>query len=290
MKIKNKSILVTGSHRSGSTWVGQMLSLPSNVKYVSEPFNPGYGLKKFKSWFVYINDQNEGEYKKEIENLLKFRGGYRLNLPAFRYWSNMVWSFNKRALIKDPIACFSSDWLANNFDMDVIVLFRHPVAFYTSLKRLNWHFDFDNFLKQNRLMDDHLKPFVDLIKKENKSYPEEAAVLWLCIYAVLDKYISSNPSWIVKRHEDISLNPVDEFRDIYDKLGLIFTNKIEQKIIKYSSGKSSDPTKVLDLKRDSRSVVRQWLNHASDDEIKIIKNITGDLALKYYPEDKWLSP
>jgi hypothetical protein len=24
----------------------------------------------------------------------------------------------------------------------VVVLFRHPAAFYQSLKRLNWHFDF----------------------------------------------------------------------------------------------------------------------------------------------------
>jgi len=190
MKINTKPILVTGSHRSGSTWVGQMLSLPYNIKYVSEPFNPSYGLRKFKSWFVYINSNNENNYRSEINKLLKFRGNYRFNLPALRYWSNLVWPFNKRVVVKDPIACFSSQWLSDNFDMEVIVLFRHPVAFYTSLKRLDWHFDFDNFLNQSDLMADHLGLFSDLIKKDNKSYAEEAAILWLCIYHVLDKYIT----------------------------------------------------------------------------------------------------
>ncbi|MEK7072455.1 MAG: sulfotransferase [Patescibacteria group bacterium] len=287
MKIKNKPILVTGSHRSGSTWVGQMLSLAQGVKYVSEPFNPGYGLKIFKSWFIYINDKNEVKYFQPIKNLLKFKGNYRFNLPAWRYWSNNLWPFNKRPLIKDPIACFSAQWLADNFDMDVIVLFRHPVAFYTSLKRLNWHFDFSNFLDQGDLMADHLNPFFDLIMKENKSYAEEAAILWLCIYYVLDKYIAKNSNWIVKRHEDISLNPINEFKDIYNQLGLNFTNKIKKEIIKYSSGKSSEPIKVLDLKRDSQSVVRQWLGQTSEEEIATIKNITGALANKYYPESEW---
>ncbi len=286
MKLNKKPILVTGSHRSGSTWVGQMLSLAKNVSYVSEPFNPGYGLKIFKSWFVYVNNENDFNYKKAIKNLLSYRGNYRLNLPAFRYWSNLIWPFN-RPLIKDPIACFSSQWLANTFDMDVVVLFRHPVAFYNSLRRLDWHFDFDNFLNQDNLMTEHLAPFSDLINKKDKSYAEEAAILWLCIYNTLDKYIAQNPGWIVKRHEDISINPVFEFKDLYQKLSLEFTDKIEQEIVKYSSGKSTNPTKVLDLKRDSQVVARQWHKHVDANEIKIVKEITGALAMKYYPEDNW---
>lgn len=36
-----KNILVTGSHRSGTTWIGQMLSQDKNTMYVYEPFNIG---------------------------------------------------------------------------------------------------------------------------------------------------------------------------------------------------------------------------------------------------------
>ena len=34
-----RPILVTGSHRSGSTWVGKMIASHPRVAYVEEPFN-----------------------------------------------------------------------------------------------------------------------------------------------------------------------------------------------------------------------------------------------------------
>lgn len=34
------------------------------------------------------------------------------------------------ALCKDPIAVFSAPWLADTFDMDVVVTIRHPAAWW----------------------------------------------------------------------------------------------------------------------------------------------------------------
>ncbi|MER3452975.1 MAG: hypothetical protein C4321_04710 [Chloroflexota bacterium] len=34
-------ILVTGSNRSGTTWVGRILAASGRLNYVYEPFNPG---------------------------------------------------------------------------------------------------------------------------------------------------------------------------------------------------------------------------------------------------------
>ncbi len=47
-----------------------------------------------------------------------------------------------RPLLKDPIAVFSSEWLASRFDAQVVVLIRHPAAFASSLVRLGWTHDF----------------------------------------------------------------------------------------------------------------------------------------------------
>ena len=40
VRVSDKPILVTGAHRSGTTWVGKMLALAPGVAYVHEPFNP----------------------------------------------------------------------------------------------------------------------------------------------------------------------------------------------------------------------------------------------------------
>jgi hypothetical protein len=66
-----KPILVTGSHRSGSTWVGRMLAEAPAVFYIHEPFSvshpPGAGICKarFTYWFTYITRKNEAAYYKE---------------------------------------------------------------------------------------------------------------------------------------------------------------------------------------------------------------------------------
>lgn len=51
-------ILVTGSRRSGSTWVGNVLSLAAGTGYVHEPFNTktrqGICAARFPADFTYV--------------------------------------------------------------------------------------------------------------------------------------------------------------------------------------------------------------------------------------------
>ena len=72
--MKKSPILVTGSHNSGSTWVGKMISLSPDIGYLHEPFNPKFMLCKsaFKYWFTYVTAENEANYKQSISNCLSF--------------------------------------------------------------------------------------------------------------------------------------------------------------------------------------------------------------------------
>ena len=57
-----RPILVTGSHLSGTTWVGKMISQSPSVGYIHEPFSPhcepGLCGAKFGYWFPYVSDEN----------------------------------------------------------------------------------------------------------------------------------------------------------------------------------------------------------------------------------------
>ena len=132
-------------------------------------------------------------------------------------------------------------------------------------------------------MADHLEPFRSLIEKPNKSYAEEAAILWLCIYQVLDKYLQRNKDWLAVRHEDLSRDPINQFRSLYGKLSLKFTPRIENKIRQYTESQKAVRGELV-LKRDSVSLAGKWKADLSAEEIAIIKKITGALAAKYYPE------
>ena len=53
-----KPILVTGAHRSGTTWVGKMLALAPGVGYVHEPFNPRFSAGRFDRYFTVVTREN----------------------------------------------------------------------------------------------------------------------------------------------------------------------------------------------------------------------------------------
>ncbi|NER51575.1 MAG: hypothetical protein F6J92_34020, partial [Symploca sp. SIO1A3] len=123
--INKKPILVSGSHRSGSTWVGKMLALCPSVGYINEPFNlghrqhhPGICSAKFDYWFTYITDENESIFYKDIKDTINFSYKLKEELQAInslKETGRMLLDYfnfsryrlaNARPLVKDPIAIF----------------------------------------------------------------------------------------------------------------------------------------------------------------------------------------
>ena len=94
-----------------------------------------------------------------------------------------------RQVIKDPIAVLSLDWLYNNFDIDILILVRHPAAYVSSFKRMNWDFPFDHLLSQENLMEIELYPLREEILNAPTDFVERAALSWKWIYFILSKYI-----------------------------------------------------------------------------------------------------
>ncbi|UCF28983.1 MAG: sulfotransferase family protein, partial [Chloroflexota bacterium] len=62
--MQSSPILVTGAHRSGTTWVGKMLAAGRETAYISEPLNvwhrPGVLRVPTQYWYTYINEDNQG--------------------------------------------------------------------------------------------------------------------------------------------------------------------------------------------------------------------------------------
>ncbi len=225
--MSGKPILVTGSHRSGSTWVGRMIAESPAIAYIHEPFHiqhrKGICGAEFKYWFTYISYENESVFYNDLKRTIEYAYNLSGELKAknFRkdlwdilreYCKFLIFrTLNFRPLIKDPIAVFSAEWLASKFDMEVIVLIRHPAAFASSLKRLNWKHPFSDFLSQPLLMKDHLYPFENEIKQyseEEYDIIDQAILLWKLIHKMIIKYKEKHNDWIFLRHEDISQNPL----------------------------------------------------------------------------------
>ena len=135
--------------------------------------------------------------------------------------------------MKDPIALLSAEWLADTFRMHVIVLIRHPAAFTASLLRLDWRFDFANFVSQPALMERDLAPFaaeIEAAVRRRLDAVAEAGPLWKCRYATVDRYRRERPNWLFLRHEDLSARPVDGFEAMRRHLDIAYSPSIATEV------------------------------------------------------------
>lgn len=303
-----KPILVTGSHRSGSTWVGRMIAASPAVAYIHEPFhlnhNRGFCGASFDHWFAYICAENEARYFHYFQKTTQFRyhvdwDWELLRNPEKREQVIKDYQFfqKKRAagcspLLKDPIALFSAEWLANRFNMDVVVMIRHPAAFAHSLKKAGWFHNFSHFLDQPLLMRDYLYPFEAEMREfiqQPRDIIQHAALLWKLIHYMIGSYRERYPSWIFVRHEDLSFDPTAGFREIFDRLQLEFGDRVQSKIEDYSSAKNQtdSPPSLHSIKRDSKANIATWKTALTAAEIDYIRQQVKDISSQFYSDAEW---
>ena len=305
-----RGILVTGAHRSGSTWVGRMLAHSREVQYIHEPFNlkcrPGICKAKFNQWYSYVDTdiENYRDIHAALSDTLSFRYSLGAELEDISTPKDIVKTirdyaqmgrgrlFQLRPLMKDPLALFSAEWLSNNFDMDVVILIRHPAAFVSSLKVKGWSFPFAHLLEQPSLIERYLDLFRDEIydfSKNEKDIISQAVLLWKITHHVISKYQENHPNWLYLRHEDLSRNPLNEFSTLYEDLSLEYTSKIQSKI-KASSG-STNPIEtsrnIHNVKRDSVTNIWNWQKRLNKKDIYRIYDEVGDISSLFYQDKDW---
>lgn len=287
-----KPIFVTGSHRSGSTWLSEMLALAEGTKVAHEPFNIAswaYALDGLaRHWFTYAPALPGDAALAAFDKVLKRKTGRVFLRREIQRWFPP--SRGGRLIVKDPIACVSSEWLANNFGLEVIVLVRHPAAFAASLKRLQWEFPFDHLLEQDSLMEEHLQPYRDEIERRPTEIVAQAALLWKCLYSVLFTYVDRNPGWTVRTHEQLSREPVAGLKELYEALGLRWTKAIEDQIRSHTQPGNplAAPEGVVhEMTRDSVANASAWKKTLTEEEIACVYDITHDTASRYYSVEGW---
>ncbi len=240
-----RPILVTGAHRTGTTWVGRLLAAPPAVAYISEPLNvlhrPGTFRAPVANWYTYICDDNASEYAPAFAELISYRYHLLAEVASLRTLHDVARMGRDLSvfvsgrirhsipLLKDPFAMFSVPWFARSLNCRVIVTIRHPAAFASGLKRLNWYFDFQDLLRQPLLMRDRLGGFRDaMVSSEPRDIVGQAGLLWSMIYSTLMQFRSDNPGILVVRHEDLAREPLEGFREIYRRLDLEFTRRAQR--------------------------------------------------------------
>ena len=302
-------ILVTGSHRSGTTWVGKMLCLSREAGYIHEPFNPrrrpGWSGDRIPHWFLYVCPDNEQFYEGVARDVLRFRYPVARNVSAVRgarqaalFAQDVARSVRyrldaRRPLLKDPIALFSSEWLAARFGTQPVVMIRNPLGFVSSIKKLNWQFRFRSWLAQDLLVRDLLAPFHDDMHRcwaGDCDIVDQGIVMWNALHYVIGLFQDRHPDWIFMRHEDLAARPEQEFTALYQQLGLTWSTSVAGRLARYSTGRRGSDVPVwrhTSIRRDSRAATTTWKQRLSPAEIERISSGTAEIGRRFYPESQF---
>jgi len=298
-----RPILVTGSHRSGSSWVGRMIASSRGVRYLHEPFNPkAYDPQmcalRFEREFTYVCPRNAEPYRVALQQCLQAtpraawdpRAREPVTVASRPAPTRVSWSWIRRSprrpLMKDPHAVFSAEWLAATFDMDVVVLIRHPAAFAGSIKKAGWAFDFGQLLAQPLLMERHLYGFrteIERMAVQRGDLVDQAILLWNLIYHVVSEYRACHSDWIFVRHEDLSRDPVVAFGDIFGRLGLEYTRAARKTVTDHSAPTNpSEQHSGSEIRRHSRANIRNWQQRLTSEEVDRVVAGTATVAAAFY--------
>lgn len=295
-------IVISGSPRSGSTWLGKVLSNHPETIYIHEPFNIGIKREQspFKYWIEGVFDEQSKLHQKAVKNYLK--EFYALT-PSFlkktfkpvkgiKTLRDFRWLVNDRnkktTILKDPIAFFALEWIFKNITPKIIVSIRHPAGVISSLLAKKWGYDFNDMLAQPELMDKYLKPFKKQITEFAKTPPpliDQGILLWNCVYHTAfiyqEKYAED---WLFVKNEDLSLDSMEAFEKVLKYGDLSFDGLVKDYIEETTKPKDNVETEFV---RDSAKNIKSWRSRLSKEEISYIKSETKDVWELFYSETDW---
>jgi hypothetical protein len=303
-------LFVTGTPRSGTTFVGKVLSAPLGVNYLHEPFNPYCGIPGIDQLYLYMRP--DGSTALTYEELIKRVFSLDFTLKTGYFEEDKLWTllaksligsrsswlmrfakmnpFHKTMVIKDPIGCLLTEYLFRNFDVKPIIIIRHPIAVVASAMRLNWEMNLDPVRRQQELVEDYFADEHEFLFAKRMDPVEEAAALWRALNKVLLNQASRHPSWQVIVHETLSQNPVAHFRVLYETFDLPWSSRVEKKVMNLTSQKNPVDVRrhqVHEFRRNSAGLFENSLKMLSREQREKVFEITQDVALQIYARDSF---
>lgn len=274
-----KPLLIIGHGRSGTSWVGAIISSSKLVQYYYEPCNPELqGIRDFDLWFRYLRPGEEDDvFTPALDAAF---GG--LSSPGSH--RNGPQRSRCRIVVKEVAPVMSLSWLIDRYDPDVLVIVRHPGA--VILSELNKGTPVRKskkaLLHQDTLFADHLNPYRQQIERAQSPH-EILGVVWGARHRVILNALAYRERWKIVYYEDLCFYPLREYRKIFTDFRLNWDDRVARGVAEHSS--THEPG-IYSVKRVSAQQVNQWRQKIAPPELVRIKEIIDPFDLPFYRDPR----
>ena len=257
-------LLLVGMPRSGTTWTMRALAADGSLHGVMEPDNESrsasaiWAKRRAGRFPVLDPGDRDPEYRRLWEWILAgadqsprlkiagttlraVRDGGRRRFYHGRFSPLMQLAgaigapprrppghplVNQRLLVKSVHLPLAVEWLASEFDVEVLVLLRHPgnvLASWISLNLLDQYVRLDE--------NPRIRSRVSVAGSIPPAGPEPLErMVWQIgvLTLALEDALSRHPTWRVRVHDALCVDPPAQFRRLYSDLGLTWNEGVEQ--------------------------------------------------------------
>jgi len=265
----NNTIIVAGVGRSGTTLLAETINYDNKFRLMFEPFHK-YKMKTLSemNYRLYISPLNNNEKLKEEYS--KILSGDIRNKWVDQY-NKKYFCVNR--IIKEIRINQNLKWIKINFpEIPIVYIIRHPCAVTLSKLRLNWDDHLFEYIGQIELVNDHLKPYIDIINSAKTAY-EKHLIMWCIENSIVLNSFKKEEIFIIF-YEYLITDPVKSIKKLYKHLNLNFNNKIIDTLSKPSL--QANPQSAISR---AKNIINDWTNYVDDKQKQYTKNILNEYNL-----------
>lgn len=297
MRSVESRVWVSGSGRSGTTWLGHVLAAPRDSAFLYEPLHSWYA--KFPPNLIPpISDASDRPYfrtdakipswQRYIEHILGGAGftrrtlfsGIRPHDRPHALWRALT---GKRLVVKEIRSNLMLGWLARTFDLRIVLLVRHPCATVASQANRQWGTKrnvVEVLLRQPELVQDHLQDDLERLTTVVLDTPvKRLAARWALENRIALTTAAHEDRVLPVAYENLVMSPRAELERIFSFLGWELSE--------------SDWRRVLSRSRQGLSQVlppdewlARWKSRLSAQESADILAVVHSLGIDLYDDAK----
>jgi hypothetical protein len=181
-----------------------------------------------------------------------------------------------RIVAKSIHAELCIEWIAEEFDVDVLLLLRHPASVLASWMEVN--------LKDSRYstLEHHPAVRKRFIEPWGVPLPGPDPVermSWMIglLIAAIEDVSARHPDWHVRTHEQLCSDPPAEFQQLYRDLGLVWGEATADFLHQHNT-----PGSGFMVKRVASELADSWQHRLDDDQLATLRRVLG-----WFPITTW---
>ena len=287
-RLTEKPIVIFATRRGGSTLLMEMIASQPGVDFISEPLN----LWRYRPYFdrlphpprgrfISMNEVETQQVRSYFEHLLAGR------IKAFNAWNPFrpTWSFRVRRLVVKLLGANTLiDWIAEEFDIEVLYLLRHPVSVALSCLGRNWGNDAEAYLRNTYFREQVLglerARFADGVLAQGT--PLQKFVLEWCLENFYPLQVCQERRWLVLTYEEVISRPEQVSELICSRFGLPNPERMARTISRPSRTTFFANSREAIAREGPQAMLGRWLKRVSQKELKGVQEILDAFGIRAY--------